>query len=96
MNVKWLRKAAANLQHEYQWLYERNPIAAQNFVNEIHKLTSLLTTQLSMGRVGRVMGTRELVLHNFPYLLPYRVKSGEIQILRIFHTYREPPKVRGG
>ena len=93
MNVKWLRTAAVNLQSEYQWLSERNPTAAQNFANEVHRLTSLLATNPSMGRAGRVMGTRELVLQNFPYLLPYRVKSGEIQILRVFHTYREPPKV---
>ena len=93
MKVTWLRTAAVNLQSEYQWLYERNPTAAQNFANEVHRLTSLLATNPSMGRAGRVMGTRELVLQNFPYLLPYRVKSGEIQILRVFHTYREPPKV---
>ncbi|CNH59854.1 Uncharacterised protein [Yersinia pekkanenii] len=29
MNVRGLRKTAANLEHEYQWLFERNPIAAQ-------------------------------------------------------------------
>ncbi|WET15493.1 type II toxin-antitoxin system RelE/ParE family toxin [Yersinia intermedia] len=94
MNVIWLRKAAVNLEHEYQWLYEKKPTAAQNFANEVYELTSLLATQPSMGRAGRVMGTRELVLYNFPYLLPYRVKNAEIQILRVFHTYREPPKVR--
>lgn len=92
MNVKWLRRAAINLEREYQWLYERNPTAAQKFANEIYELTSLLVTQPAMGRAGRVMGTRELVLPNFPYLLPYRVKNSEIEILRVFHTYRDPPK----
>lgn len=92
MNVRWLRKAAANLEREYQWLYERSPTAAQNFATEVYELTSLLAAQPAMGRPGRVMGTRELVLRNFPYLLPYRVKNNEVQILRVFHTYREPPK----
>lgn len=95
MNVKWLRTAAVNLQSEYQWLYERNPTAAKNFANEVHQLTSLLATNPSMGRAGRVMGTRELVLQNFPYLLPYRVKSGEIQILRIFNTIENLPRLEG-
>ncbi|CNI55246.1 Plasmid stabilisation system protein [Yersinia massiliensis] len=92
MNLIWLRRASTNLEREYQWLHERNPTAALNFANEVYELTSLLITQPAMGRAGRVMGTRELVLHNFPYLLPYRVKNNEIQILRVFHTYREPPK----
>lgn len=94
MNVRWLRTAAANFEREYQWLYEKNPVVAQNFANEVYALTSLLATQPAMGRAGRVMGTRELVLRNFSHLLPYCVKDNEVQILRVFHTYREPPKVR--
>ncbi|AZC49019.1 plasmid stabilization system family protein [Pseudomonas chlororaphis subsp. piscium] len=28
---------------------------------------------------------------NRPYLIPYRVRQGRLQILRIFHTRRLPP-----
>ena len=32
----------------------------------------LLQTQPAMGRPGRVLGTRELVAPNTPYVIPYR------------------------
>lgn len=42
-----------------------------------------------MGRPGRVAATREGVLPNFPYIIPYRVKDQWIEILRVFHTSRK-------
>lgn len=91
MNVSWLKKTAANLEREYQWWYEQNPTEAKKFANEVYELTSLLVTQPAMGRAGRVVGTRELALQHFPYLLPYCVRNNKVQILRVFHTYRDAP-----
>jgi plasmid stabilization system protein ParE len=44
-----------------------------------------------MGNPGRITGTRELVIIGTRYLVPYRVKNQQIEILRIFHTSRKPP-----
>ena len=41
-------------------------------------------------RPGRIPGTRELVLLNLPFLLPYRVQNNCIQVLRVFHMARQP------
>ncbi len=41
-----------------------------------------------MGRPGRVPNTRELLVSGTPYLVPYRVKRAEVQILRVFHASR--------
>ena len=38
------------------------------------------------GRPGKVAGTRELVLPQWPYIVVYRVMSDEVQILRAFHA----------
>ncbi|MNP71673.1 Plasmid stabilization system protein [compost metagenome] len=43
------------------------------------------------GREGRLAGTREWVVPDRPYLIPYRVRHGRVQILRLFHTRRLPP-----
>ena len=40
---------------------------------------------------GRIAGTRELVISRFPYLIPYRVRGGSAEILRVFHTARQWP-----
>lgn len=46
----------------------------------------------ALGRPGRVLGTRELVIDRYPLIIPYRVVGDELQVLRVFHTSRKPPK----
>jgi toxin ParE1/3/4 len=91
MQVKWLRKAALNLEDAYDYLAKENPRVAQEFVREVYKEVLLLVGQPAIGRPGRVPGTRELILRGYPFVIPYRVKADEIQILRVFHTKRSPP-----
>ncbi|HFO8125587.1 TPA: type II toxin-antitoxin system RelE/ParE family toxin, partial [Escherichia coli] len=75
MEIKWLRKAIANLEAEFRYIAEDDPQAAERFVNEVWRLTQLLKEQPAMGREGRVPETRELILHNYPYIIPYRVRN---------------------
>ena len=35
--------------------------------------------------------TRELVIGSLPYVIPYRVRDGDIEILRVLHTSRRWP-----
>lgn len=91
MEIKWLRKAIANLEAEFRYIAEDDPQAAERFVNEVWRLTQLLKEQPAMGREGRVPETRELILPNYPYIIPYRVRNNTIQILRVFHTHRRIP-----
>ena len=84
MQVKWLRKAALNLEDAHDHLAKENSRVAQEFVLEVYRSVHLLVDQPAIGR--RVPGTRELVLQPYPFLIPYRVKGEEIQILRVFHT----------
>lgn len=91
MEIKWLRKAIANLEAELQYIAEEDPQAVERFVNEVWRLTQLLKEQPPMGREGRVPETRELILHNYPYIIPYRVRNNTIQVLRVFHTHRRLP-----
>jgi toxin ParE1/3/4 len=45
----------------------------------------LLDRTPSMGRPGRVPGTRELVIAGTPYIVAYRAKRRSIEILRVLH-----------
>ncbi len=38
-----------------------------------------------MGRLGRVSGTRELVIPETPFILPYRIQDNRIEILAVLH-----------
>jgi toxin ParE1/3/4 len=46
----------------------------------------------SMGREGRVAGTRERVVSETPYVIAYRITDSHIQILDIFHSARKWPE----
>ena len=90
MEIKWLRKAAINFDDEYDWLCQDSPQVATEFAREVFRLVNLLIANPALGRAGRVMGTREIVMQTFPYLIPYRIKNHEIHILRVLHTRRRP------
>ncbi len=91
MRVKWLQVALANLEAAADYIAKDNPAAAGRFVQEIFRAAELLARNPAMGRPGRVPGTRELVIPNTPYILPYRVRANAVEILRVFHAARKWP-----
>ena len=92
MQVKWLRNAAKNLNDTTEYIADDNPKVAREFF--IHTIESVnkLPQYPELGRAGRVSGTRELVIFGYPYIVPYRIKDGNVEILRVFHTSRMWPK----
>jgi len=91
VRVRWLRKALENLDEETDYIAAENPTAARLVVRRIRVAVDGLETQPGLGRPGRIPGTRELIVARTPYLVPYRVKDGCIEILRVFHTSRRLP-----
>jgi addiction module RelE/StbE family toxin len=81
----------ANLDEEAAYMAQHNPQAAAAMVEKIEKAVQLLTDFPAMGRPGRVSGTRELVVPDTPYIVPYRVRGATVHILRVFHTSRKWP-----
>lgn len=91
MRVKWLRLAMADLDEVEAWIVRDNPAAAVSVLLKIAKTVSLLATQPGIGRAGRIPGTKELVVPDTPYIVPYRVKSNVVEILRVYHASRKWP-----
>ena len=89
MRVRWLRVALANLEAEADYIAEDNPAADGRLVQRIFRAVDLLAKNPSMGRPGRVSGTRELVVADTPYIVPYRVRANAVEILRVFHAARK-------
>jgi toxin ParE1/3/4 len=89
--TRWLKTALKNLNDEAAYIAADNPAAARLVVQRIMEAVALLSTQPAMGRPGRVASTRELLVPNTRYLIPYRVRHGVIEILRVFHASRRPP-----
>ena len=92
MQTKWLRTALRNLDEEIAFIAAEDPQAARRTASRILEAIALLETQPGLGRPGRVAGTRELVIVDSRYLIPYRVSHQTIEILRVFHTSRSLPR----
>ena len=91
LNIRWLNKALINLNHEAQYIATDSPIAAKIMVQKIRATVELLANNPSLGRPGRIVGTRELIIDTSPYIIPYRVNNRNVEILRVFHTSRKLP-----
>lgn len=91
MHLKWLRTALRNLDDEAAYIAADNPQAAREVVERVLQAVAMLAEQPHLGRPGRVPGTRERVVLKTRYLVPYRVRRGPVEVLRVFHTSRRPP-----
>jgi plasmid stabilization system protein ParE len=91
MQVRWLRTALRNLEDEAAYIAADDPAAARLLVRRVLQAVDQVAEQPSIGRPGRVPGTRELVVARTRYLVPYRVTRDAIEILRVFHTSRRLP-----
>ena len=89
--IRWLPKAQENLEAELQRIAKENEAAAKRVATVVKSRTESLEQFPESCRPGRVSGTRELVIAEFPYILPYRVRGGVVEILRFFHTSQKPP-----
>jgi len=91
VHVKWLRSARANLIAVSEYIGQDNPDAAASTVAAIVKAVGTLEHFPALGRPGRISGTRELVISGTPYIVPYRVRGDEVQLIRVFHAARKWP-----
>lgn len=90
--VRWLAVALEDLHGIASYLAAQDADAAKRVAQSIWDAGQSLSVMPSRGRSGRVSGTRELVLMDFPYFLAYRVVQQEVQILRVLHTSRRYPQ----
>ncbi len=91
MRHKWTRTALANLNDLAEYIAGDNPRAAADVVRRIIAAIDSLKEYPAIGRPGRVANTRELVVPETPYIVPYRINGKRIEILRIIHAARRWP-----
>lgn len=88
MKLVWTEPARQDLRDIFSYITEENPHVAKRLLAKIRGRAVLLQNNPDLGRADRVDGTRELVLNGTQYILPYRVKDNQIQILAVFHGAR--------
>jgi len=82
--------ALKDLRDIQEYIYENNKKAAEKVVAYIiDRIETLLPSNPAIGRLTKVLRTKELVINKYPYIVPYRVVENELHILRVLHTSRK-------
>jgi toxin ParE1/3/4 len=72
MRILWTDQASEQLASAYDYVLAENPSAAEKQLEIVLQAVEQLANFPEMGRLGRVDGTRELVIQGTPYIVAYR------------------------
>ncbi len=85
MQVRWFADALLDLIEIRKYIAKERPQSANDIAQLILKDIDVLKNNPGIGRPGRIPNTKELIIAGTPYIVPYRVKGGIIEILRVLH-----------
>jgi toxin ParE1/3/4 len=91
MQVRWTTPAAQDLADITLYIQQDKESAALAVAKTLFDAANSLDFQPSRGRVGRIPGTRELVVSGLPYIVVYQVTKIAIEILHIYHGAQNWP-----
>jgi plasmid stabilization system protein ParE len=91
MKVVWSRRAVRHLVALRDYIARDSEQNAALVAGRILRSVAVLATQPEMGRPGRVLGTRELVVPSAGIIIPYRVRDDRIELIGVFHGRQRWP-----
>ena len=92
MKIVWSRRAIRHLIALRDYIAADSPQNAAAVAQRILKSIELLSTQPQFGRPGRIVGTRELVIPDTPYIIPYRIRGERLELIAVFHGRQKWPE----
>lgn len=94
MELFWTPEAIQDRDEIYDYIEADNPVAALALDELFEEKAGRLVDHPGMGRLGREVGTRELVAHK-NYILVYDVTADSVRVLRLLHAARQLPALTG-
>jgi plasmid stabilization system protein ParE len=91
MKVVWSRRAIRHLVHLREFIEKDSEQNAALVASRILKAVDLLQSHPEIGRPGRVIGTRELVVPDTPFIIPYRIRHDRLELIAVFHGRQKWP-----
>jgi toxin ParE1/3/4 len=92
MRIDWTARALRNLAEIREDIEIASPKGADTVGSRIAEAVETLEHSPHIGRLGRLLGTRELVVVGTPYIIPYRMRRERIELLAVLHGARKWPK----
>jgi toxin ParE1/3/4 len=90
MLIEWSELAEADLAEILAYFRaQHEEDNGKTVTSHLIKSVDRLTLNPLSGRIGRIKGTRELVVRRFPYIIYYRIlNTKRVEIIRVLHTAR--------
>ena len=92
MKLTWSAFALSDRDAIFTYIEAVHPAAAVLIDERIVAATRRLLDFPASGRVGRIAGTRELVINGTPYVAAYTITETTVRILRVLHGAQEWPE----
>jgi len=92
MKVVWSRRAIQHPVALREYIAQDSERNAALVAKRILDAIDLLQAQPEMGRPGRVVSTRELVVQDTPYIIPYRIRHERLELIAVFHGRQKWPQ----
>lgn len=91
MQIRRSAAFSADLDAIAVYIAQDNVEAALALLDRIEEAVERLAAHPELGRSGRVIGTRELVVPRTNYVVVYRLKEDAVEVLRALHAARRWP-----
>ena len=92
--IEWTEQASRQLDQAYDYIAFSNSeeVAARITMQIVTSVQQLAAFPMS-GRLGRVRGTRELIIPNTPFIAAYAIEKARIVILALYHGAQQWPEI---
>ena len=92
MKLTWSTFALSDRDAIFTYIEADNPAAAILIDERIVAAARRLLDFPASGRLGRIAGTRELIINGTPYVAAYSITETTVRILRVLHGAQEWPE----
>jgi len=92
VKLTWSAYALSDRDAIFTYIEADNPAAAILIDERIVSAARRLLDFPANGRLGRIAGTRELVINDTPYVAAYAITETTVRILRVLHGAQEWPE----
>jgi toxin ParE1/3/4 len=90
--IVWSPRAIEHLAHLRSYIARDNLKSANRIATVLLEAVERLAELPNLGRPGRVVGTRELVVPGTPYVIPHRLRGDRLEVIGVFHGRQKWPK----
>lgn len=89
INTLWTKRALSHLETELDYYGKISLTLARELTIIITDSVTSIAEMPGIGRPGKKVGTRELIVNKFPYIIAYRIRTEALEILAIIHQNRK-------